>query len=160
MNLLSTLVERLALAGITLLVEKGRLRYRAARGVFTDELRALVGAHKEELIAFLQEEGNSYPPLLDQGPSERGAERAAGPGTEHDLTLQRVEQLLLRGQRLARDRPGWQRVLEVFANLARRWHAVGDPMLNEIESELQVLLPRWEQEDQQAQRHQLPPGWH
>jgi hypothetical protein len=49
----AALLDKLRSAGIALFVAEGRLRYRAAAGVYTAELRQQVAAHKPALIALL-----------------------------------------------------------------------------------------------------------
>lgn len=57
-------LQRAADAGVTLLVEgRGRLGYRAPHGAVTPELRALIAAHRAELLLRLQAPEQDEPPV-------------------------------------------------------------------------------------------------
>ena len=48
------LLQALAAAGVTLFVEGDRLRYRAAPGTYSEDLRHAVAKHRAELLALLR----------------------------------------------------------------------------------------------------------
>jgi hypothetical protein len=96
----------LAGAGVTLFAQAGRLRYRAARGAYTPELRALVDANRAELLALL----------------------AGPPWDAADAALAEALALIAEAQAGA-TRPARQRVLGIVRGLGERYHRERDPLL-------------------------------
>jgi len=91
------LLQTLDSKGVELLIREDCLRYRAAPGAYTEELRALVAEHRGELLALLggASSPSSHPPLHPtllgetSSPSSHPPLPAAGPvaWTEAELAL-------------------------------------------------------------------------
>jgi hypothetical protein len=56
---IAVLVQELAQRGVELFIDDGRLRYRAAVGALTDDLRAEISAQRDALIVHLQDDPGS-----------------------------------------------------------------------------------------------------
>lgn len=80
------IVATLREAGVELRVEAGRLRFRAPRGVMTDELRRTVEQSRTELVAFLKVEDERAAPEAAALPLDRWHTLTSSTLTDLDVT--------------------------------------------------------------------------
>lgn len=95
-------IGTLAHAGVTLFLEGGELRFRAKRGAYTDNLRQLVAAHRDAVMAVLARPASEAP--ASPGPLTGGNQPAYQPAA---ATIRPLAQPLPRGTTWPAELAAW-----------------------------------------------------